>query len=75
MKIHKGYRKCRNIFLSDFYFYVLTEDKVKYKLSLNKVTKVIVSSNSAEFVLLTSEKSVLIDNLNFRSATLKELSG
>lgn len=26
-------------------------------------------------VLLTQEKSALIDNLNFRSATLKELSG
>jgi serine/threonine protein kinase len=73
VKIHKSIRKFRRLYLSNVYLYVLSEDKIKFKVSALKVRKLISSLNSSEFVLLTDHKSLLIDDLALREKMKKEL--
>lgn len=73
VKIHKSIRKFRRIFLSNLYFYVLSEDRVKFKISNLKISKLFISINSSEFVLLSDSRSVLIDDLSIRDVLRKEL--
>jgi hypothetical protein len=73
VKIHKSIRKFRRIFLSNLYFYVLSEDRVKFKIPNLKISKLFISINSSEFVLVSDSRSVLIDDLSIRDVLRKEL--
>lgn len=66
-------RKYRKIYLSNIYLYVISEEKIKYKVAALKVKKIISSLNSSEFVLISDSKSILIDDLAMREKIKKEL--
>jgi hypothetical protein len=72
--VHKSIRKYRRIYLSNVYLYVLSEEKVKYKVAVLKLRKIIISLNSSEFVLLSDARSILIDDLALRERMRKELT-
>jgi hypothetical protein len=46
VKVPKSVRKYRKIFLSDHYLYVMSDEKIKVKIAVGKMSKIIESENS-----------------------------
>jgi len=67
----KSVRKYRRIYLSDHYLYIMSEEKIKCKIPIGKMSKIFDSKNSAEFVIMAGDKAVLIDNLPLRDKMIR----
>jgi hypothetical protein len=50
--VHKSIRKYRKVYLSSSYLYVISEEKVKYKMAILKIRKLVISQNSSECVIM-----------------------
>ena len=71
IKIKSSVRKYRRFYLSDIYLYIMSEEKVKCRIALLKIKKIIVSETSGEIVLISDDKSILIDSLLIRSKVIR----
>lgn len=72
-KVHKSIRKYRKVYLSTFYLYVISEEKVKYKISILKIKKLVISQNSSECVIIGEGRALLIDDLILRERIRKDV--